>query len=217
MCQAEPLHFDAVVPLGGYRAELREAVLMMKRPAGEPLAEAMAGLYIRLRGQQIRDFRADVVVPVPMHWSRRIGRRLNSPELLARGLGRELHLPVACRRLVQWRRTLPQKSLPPGERFRNVRGAFRLRTGFDFGRIGPIGRVVPRRKAFDFHGARVLLVDDVLTTGATCSEAAKVLKQGGASWVAVAVVDRAQRDSLKVVGERKKTTGSEQKRSEGAL
>jgi len=63
--------------------------------------------------------------------------------------------------------------LPPTRRFRNMRGAFRV------------------RRPNLVHGARVLLVDDVLTTGATCSEASKMLKQAGAAMVAVAVVARA--------------------------
>jgi ComF family protein len=178
LCRSVRLHFDTVVPLGGYRAELREAVLRMKRPAGEPLAEAMARLYVRLRAADVRGLQPDVIVPIPMHWMRRLVRKTNNPEILAARLGGELRLPLARRRLVQCRMTRPQKNLPYGERFRNVRGAFRLRRGYDF------------------RGARVLLVDDVLTTGATCSEAAKILKQGGAAWVAVAVLDRAQRDKL---------------------
>lgn len=74
--------------------------------------------------------------------------------------------------LVRTRKTLPQADLPPSRRFENVRGAFRLAAGYDI------------------RGARVLLVDDILTTGATCSEAAKVLKQAGAASVAVAVIAR---------------------------
>jgi len=75
--------------------------------------------------------------------------------------------------LVRCRNTLPQASLAPSRRFENVRGAFHVR------RPGAV------------RGARVLLVDDVLTTGATCSEAAKMLKEAGAAMVAVAVVARA--------------------------
>jgi predicted amidophosphoribosyltransferase len=85
-----------------------------------------------------------------------------------------LNIPVRRRLLVRCRNTLPQAGLQPLQRFRNMRGAFRVRRGAGV------------------EHARVLLVDDVLTTGATCSEAAKMLKQAGASMVAVAVVARAQ-------------------------
>jgi ComF family protein len=191
MCQPAQLHFDTVVPLGGYRAGLREAVLRIKRRGGEPLAEAMARLYVLRRGAQVAEQHADVVVPIPMHWTRRMVRETNSSEVLAARLGRALGLPLAQGRLVHWRRTLPQKSLPPRERFRNVHGAFRLCRA-------PRLPAAFRQTAFDLRGARVLLVDDVLTTGATCSEAAKVLKQGGAAWVAVAVLDRAMGDRVAV-------------------
>jgi len=79
------------------------------------------------------------------------------------------------RSLVRCRYTGPQKDLLPRERFRNVRGAFRLH------------RADPTR----WQNSRLLLVDDILTTGATCSEVAGLLKQAGAAAVAVAVVARA--------------------------
>jgi predicted amidophosphoribosyltransferase len=79
------------------------------------------------------------------------------------------------RTLVRCRYTNPQKDLLPRERFRNVRGAFRLR----------------RSDRHRWQNSRLLLVDDILTTGATCSEAARILKQSGAAAVAVAVVARA--------------------------
>jgi predicted amidophosphoribosyltransferase len=90
-------------------------------------------------------------------------------------LGRRLRVPVAERLLVRTRNTLPQKDLKPPDRFRNVRGAFRVR----------------RRQAARLRDSRILLVDDILTTGATCSEAAAVLKRSGAMAVAAAVLARA--------------------------
>jgi predicted amidophosphoribosyltransferase len=107
-----------------------------------------------------------------MFWTRRLRRGTNSPEALAQTLGRQLGVPV--RGLLRRRRnTLPQAPLPPRERFRNVRGAFAL------------------RKSGALDGIRILVVDDILTTGATCSEAAGVLKAAGAAWVGVVVVARA--------------------------
>lgn len=76
--------------------------------------------------------------------------------------------------LIRSRNTLPQAELTPQRRFQNVQGAFHV------------------RRPAAVKNARILLVDDVLTTGATCSEAAKMLKQAGASLVAVAVVAKAQ-------------------------
>jgi ComF family protein len=122
----------------------------------------------------LADLGGELIVPVPMFWARRLARGTNSPEIVADCLGRSLGVPVGRRVLCRCRNTMPQAGLLPRERFRNVRGAFRVRAGYHL------------------DGRRVLLVDDILTTGATCSEAAKVLKQAGATLVAAVVVARAQ-------------------------
>lgn len=148
----------------------------MKRAAGEPLSVAMGDLLATRRRGVLAAVEADLVVPIPMYWGRRLLRGTNSPEILARRLSRRLGIPWEPRLLVRRRNTLLQPDLSPRERFRNIQGAFRVDKGYDLG------------------GVRVLVVDDVLTTGATCSEAAKSLKQAGAAYVAVAVLARADRD-----------------------
>lgn len=173
LCRHVPLKFDAAVVLGSYHAGLRDVILRMKRPAYEPLSVAMGDLLVRRRREQLQEYRADLIIPIPMYWSRRFRRRMNSPEILAKCLGRHLDIPMQRSVLVRQVNTLPQANLPPSRRFRNVKGAFRVQR--------------PDR----VKNARVLLVDDVLTTGATCSEAAKVLKQAGAAAVTVAVIARA--------------------------
>jgi ComF family protein len=173
-CRETPLHFDAAIALGGYHSELRKVVLRMKHPPGEPLSGAVGRLLALRRGELLARLATDLIVPIPMHWSRRLGRGANSPEILADCLGRFLGVAVGLRVLSRERNTLPQADLSARERFHNVRGAFRVRRG------RPLG------------GLRILLVDDILTTGATCSEAAKTLKQAGAAMVAAAVIARAQ-------------------------
>ena len=173
-CQHLKLHFDTAIPLGEYRDRLRPVVLRMKRPSHEPLATAMAGLLVLRRKEQMLAFHPNVVVPVPMHWRRRARQGTNSPDLMAKRLSGLLGLPVRRRLLARRRNTLPQNNLSPKRRFGNVRGAFCV------------------QKNQPLAGARVLLVDDVLTTGATCSEAARVLKRAGAESVAAVVIARAQ-------------------------
>jgi ComF family protein len=160
--------------LGIYDGELRRAVLRMKHPQHEVQAAALADLLWKECCSELSDFQPDVVVPVPMFWARRLSRGANSPDVIARVLAARLQVPW-CGMLSRRRNTAPQASLSPPARFTNVRGAFRF------------------RRDFDCSDARVLLVDDVLTTGATCGEAAKVLMQNGARRVAVAVVARANR------------------------
>jgi len=174
LCRDTPLWFDSVIALGVYQDRLQAAVSQMKSPAGGALAAALGRLLAVRRGPQLAALGADLIVPIPMHWMRRLRRAVNSPDILAQRLGRHLGIPVRRRILVRSRKTLLQKELRPRERFPNVRGALRVR---------------PTRY---LSGARVLLVDDVLTTGATCSEAARVLKQAGAALVAVAVLARGQ-------------------------
>jgi ComF family protein len=175
MCMDPPLLFDTVLTLGGYNSGLGEVILRMKNPSQESLALAMGRLLGQRLFSELDDLKADLIVPIPMHWTRRLLRRgTNSPEIVARCLGQRLRIPVRRRLLIRSKNTSPQAGLNPKQRFRNVRGAFRAVSGS-----------LP-------HGARILLVDDVLTTGATCSEAARALKKAGASMVAVAVVARAQ-------------------------
>lgn len=173
-CRGAKLRFDAVVPLGLYRDELREAVLKMKRPSHDALALAIAKLLIERRRDELSDLNADLIVPIPMFWRRRFRRGQNSPQIVARSLSRALDVPLGRRTLARSRNTTPQAGLTPTRRFANVAGAFRV------------------RHPSAIRDARILLVDDILTTGATCSEAAKMLKQAGAAWVGVAIIARAE-------------------------
>ena len=173
-CQGVPLRFEAAVILGSYHAGLGDLVLRMKRPLHNGLSLAIGRLLAERRREELLGLGASIVIPIPMFWARWLRRGINNPDVLAGCVGQSLGIPVRRRVLIKHRNTLPQAHLPPSRRFENVRGAFRVRDA-------PVIR-----------DARVLLVDDVLTTGATCSEAAKTLKQAGAASVAVAVVARAQ-------------------------
>ncbi|MBN2216312.1 MAG: ComF family protein [Pirellulales bacterium] len=171
-CRKARYHFDAVTPLGVYLGELRKAVLRMKHRTGDHLSRALADYWASRQGADWKSVEADVVVPVPMHWTRRLARGTNSPEIMAARISRFLGVPVERAMLVRQRNTQPQADLSPTRRIENVRGAFRLGRGYDI------------------KGARVLLIDDIMTTGATCNEAAKVLKQCGAAVVVAAVAAR---------------------------
>ncbi len=173
-CRETPLEFESAVALGNYHGPLKAVVMAMKAPSGEMLAEAMARLLCERREPELRRIRPDLVVPVPLHWERRLRRGANSAETAARTITSHLGAVMPHRLVVQWRKTMFQKDLPPRARFRNVQAAFAVRANYDLA------------------GARVLVVDDVLTTGATCSEVAWALKQSGAAMVAVAVLARAQ-------------------------
>jgi predicted amidophosphoribosyltransferase len=155
-----------------YRDELRDAVIRMKQRAHEALTLSMGVLAARVLKKPIVRLEPDVIASVPTHWLKRLIRGTNGPDLLVEGMGSALPFPTATDLLTCRRRTQKQGTLMPSERRANVRNAFAVNSGYDI------------------RDARVLLVDDILTTGATASEAARTLRRAGAAVVTVAVVAR---------------------------
>lgn len=156
--------------LGRYDGRLRDAVLAAKDAVGEPVAVELGRLWAEHRFGRLPDPKPTVVVPVPLHWWRRWERGYNQSVAIARGIAEHLRLPLLGGALVRVRATSQQWTRTPTERRENVRGAFRLSR---FARV---------------RDKRVLLVDDVLTTGATADEATAPLLAGGAAQVTVAVL-----------------------------
>lgn len=174
-CVRRPPPWRAMVVVSAYGDLLREAVVRSKRPAGEPLAAALGRqLARRVREQlMLRDLGPlDVVTAVPMHWRRRLARGTSAADTLAAVVARDVGLRHV-RGLRRVRATTMQNALPPHERPANVRTAFRA-----------IRHV---------RGKGVLLVDDVMTTGATASACTMALLAGGAREVYVAAVAKAER------------------------
>ena len=171
-CKADKLRFDATFALGPYEGLLRDLVLRMKSDRSEKLGRLFAGLIEDRWGAELRQLSIDAVVPIPMSPFRRLLRGTNPPEVVARQIAARMgwtHLPHLLRRR---RNILPQHGLSRPGRFRNIRGGLSVASGYHL------------------ESPHVLLVDDVLTTGATCSEAARTLKRHGATRVTVLVVGR---------------------------
>lgn len=171
-CYDRALHFDAAVSSYRSRGVVRKVMhdfkyggqLHLRHLLGQWLCETLADP--RLSGR-----RFDCLVPVPLHPARQRERGFNQAEVLARLLGRQSGLPV--RPLLQRiRYTTTQTQFDRNERMENLAGAFRLRRG---------------RNVQEW---RVLLIDDVLTTGSTLSECAAVLKKSGALSVHAATAAR---------------------------
>lgn len=104
----------------------------------------------------------DMIVPVPVHWWRLWRRGYNQSALLARAVGKGLSIRVEFHALKKKRLVHPQVGLSRNERLRNMKGVFS----------------VDQKKARRLEGAKVLIIDDVLTTGATVNECAKALIKG---------------------------------------
>jgi ComF family protein len=133
------------------------------------LAKPLAALMVRALPEQLD---VDLIVPVPLHPSRLRAREFNQSLLLADSLGRYLRLPVSCADVVRMVRTEPQMSLTRQARLRNLRRAFQV------------------RNAQAFAGRRLLLIDDVFTTGTTLNECAKALLSAGAASVSALTLAR---------------------------
>jgi len=171
-CRDHKIQFDQTFALGAYDGLLRDLVLEMKGDVSNRLANAFGKLISLHWGRAIRAIKPDVVVPIPMHAWRRLSRRANPAAALAASLGRQLGLGVEAD-LLQWRRDASaQVGLSQRGRFRNMRGVMQVRC------------------SYELDAPRVIVVDDILTTGATCSEAARALKRAGAAQVTVVVVGR---------------------------
>jgi ComF family protein len=173
VCRGERFAFERAIRLGLYRGDLASACLLLKRSTGHRLAAALADLLYERRKLELEDARPTIVAPVPLdRWSEWL-RGYNQAESIAERLAERLGLKLRTRLLAKRLGTRRQHFLSPTDRKTNVRGAFRPSR---FRRI---------------KGERVLLVDDVMTTGATCHHAARALLSAGAEAVIVAVVARA--------------------------
>ena len=169
MCRSGLRGFDAAYCFGSYEGLLREWIHLYKygriKTMAQPLGELLARAVPRDEG-------FDAIVPVPLHWRREWQRGFNQAELLARGLSRRVGLPVV-RALRRVRSTGTQAGLSNTARRRNVSAAFRSRR--------PVA------------GQRILLIDDVMTTGSTAAACALALKRAGAARVALVTVARVDR------------------------
>ncbi|NOY43020.1 MAG: ComF family protein [Planctomycetes bacterium] len=170
-CREDKLRFDRALAWGKYEGLLRELLLKMKHDRSERLARMFSRLLIADLGEKLSAGNFDAVVAVPMSGWRRFVRGTNPPAVMAQIVGRELGVPF-MRRGLRRRNSYPQKGLSRPARFRNMKNEMWAKAGYHLGSF------------------RVLLIDDILTTGATCSEAARVLKQVGAAEVTVLVVGR---------------------------
>ncbi len=166
-CLREKPHFDRAIALFCYDFPADRIVHALKY--GHQLAVA------NWTGQKLAELASanafDCIVPLPLHAERLQERGFNQSAEIAKAFQFWAKVPDDRGNVLRTRITPPQASMPHKERHKNVRGAFECRA--------------------DFTGKRLLLIDDVMTTGATANECARVLKLHGAAEVTVAVIARA--------------------------
>jgi ComF family protein len=174
-CRETPDHFRLARAAVRYREGgiARAAILLAKHGGRLPLLRHLGRLLAEEAPHHLSMADWDGLVPVPLHWWRRWQRGFNQAEVLAQGVGRRHGLPVLRRALRRVHRTPPQQGDPEARR-RNVRDAFAVRIR---------GQVT---------GKRLLLVDDVFTTGATADACARTLLRAGAADVGVLTLARVE-------------------------
>ena len=170
---AAPPVYDRARAVARYSQTMRDLIHGLKyrdRQAG-------IGLYGRWLAQAGAELLtdADLLVPVPLYRSRLWWRRFNQSALLAQGLARRTRVPADCFVLKRARATVSQVGLSAAQRKRNVAGAFRIKAARE--------HIVKDKK--------IVIVDDVITTGATVEACARVLKRAGAARVDVLALARA--------------------------
>jgi ComF family protein len=172
-CAHRTIYFDAAVAAYRSRGIVREIIHEFKYARQMHLRHLVAQwLSAALDDDRVRGVSFDLIVPVPLHPARQRERGFNQASLLAESLSTEVSLPSRPV-LERIRYTTTQTALDRAERMENLHNAFRL------------------RKKADVRGLRVLLIDDVLTTGSTLSECARVLRRAGAISVHAATAARA--------------------------
>ena len=191
-CATMKFKFVQTTVLGEYRDMLQQLVLKSKQTTGSTLCFSLGGLLgerilqISVGGSSTIPAESDlveesgiqripdVVCSVPMHWRRRFKRKINGPDIIATGVARVVARPVNFKLLNCTRLPKKQGMLSRGQRQKNVKSSYAVNVG----------------EARRFIGKRVLLVDDVMTSGATLNELSRLLLRNGIKSVSVAAIAR---------------------------
>ncbi|HTT32575.1 MAG TPA: ComF family protein [Methylomirabilota bacterium] len=178
VCQYKTYAFDRARSFAIYEGPLVQAIVLLKFEQIEPLGKWFAERLAEVAEGETQILAADVVVPVPLHRQRERERGYNQAALLSMPLAKRLRVPHRALLLMRTRARPDKRILSLEERWESVRGAFATRPGSQVDNL------------------RVLLVDDVLTTGATLDACARALREAGAKSVVALTVARAVRNPL---------------------
>lgn len=163
-CQSRRHYYDSGKSVWIYDIQMQKSVAEYKYHGAKAYADFYAAQMAEVCGAWIYGLMPVVLVPVPVHWKKKHQRGFNQAAVLAQKLGKILDVPVDTGYLVRTQSTMPQKTLTPVQRYVNLKHAFKVR------KKGPAYR-------------KVLLVDDIYTTGSTIDACASVLKLSGTEQV----------------------------------
>lgn len=171
-CRLKEPPFAQARSVGYYEGTLREAIHLFKFGKRQEMGRHLGRLMVDRFPSEWDPSALDLLFPVPLHPRRLRERGFNQSLILAQILANSLAIKLEARQLVRSRPTLPQSDLPLGKKFENLKGAFEV------------------RRPEKMEGKNILLVDDVLTSGATVQEAGKTLLKAGAGQVFVYTLAR---------------------------
>ena len=163
-CEEHDFSYEQGKSIWLHKGPVRWSVYQFKYHNRRIFAELYAEEWCRLYSYQLREWGVDVIIPIPLHPKRRRKRGYNQAEILARELGKRCNVAVNPRAVIRVTNTRPQKELNDKDRKKNLRNAFRVTKHW--------------KKA-----KKVLLIDDIYTTGNTIDSVARVLREKGAEKV----------------------------------
>ncbi len=164
-----------------YEGSLRDALISFKFHGALAISRALSHLLVEAFRKQFTSDEFDIIVPVPLHRKRLLHRGFNQAVILGAHLAADTGLPLERFALLKVKDTPPQVGLPRAQRVANLRNSFS---------IGDKGKI---------RGKKILIVDDVATTGSTLAEAAKTLMKGGAGMVGALALALRTVDSINLV------------------
>lgn len=173
-CQPLQYAFDRAICLGPYHEGLGQLILRLKRWPQPALIRVLIRLLLTQRKSRlVFNLEADAIVPVPRHWTARLFGGLDHVAMIAEELAHYLGLPFRPKAVRRVRLGHPQRAMPLSKRFQNARLLYALGEG-------------------NFEGQHLVVVDDVITSGATASVIAELLKKAGAKEVTAVAIARAE-------------------------
>jgi ComF family protein len=164
-CERKDYHFEYGYSLWVYNSVMMKSISDFKYRMKKEYARYYIGQVIENYSKAIYKMEPDALVPVPIHKSKYRERGYNQAEILAKGIGKELGIPVLPNLLIRTKKTLPQKQLSDKERLKNLREAFRFNET----------EMKNHKKGLK----RILLIDDIYTTGSTIEACTNVLMENG--------------------------------------
>ena len=164
-CDRKRFHYDKGYAVWVYNDAMKSSIAAYKYRSKKEYNRFYIHEILRLYADEVRELSVDAIIPIPIHPSKYLQRGFNQAELLARGIGQELKLPVYTNLLIRNKKTLPQKNLSNMERLINLSKAFAVKE-----------KELPN----DMKSIKkVLLVDDIYTTGSTIEACSSLLKAYG--------------------------------------